>query len=95
MKSFCLGLYVLLFYFVEAASKEHMPYGSELTWVNVIIAIFLVIAFVITSNLSEKIRPETKGTSIIGIGVVFNVLAFALISTPSLSMMVSGGTTEK
>lgn len=95
MKSFCLGLYVLLFYFVQAASKEHMPFGSDLTWINVIIAILMVIAFVITSNLSEKIRPETKGASIIGIGVVFNIFAFALSSTPSLSMMVSGGTTEK
>ena len=95
MKSFCLGLYVLLFYFVQAASKEHMPYGSELTWINVIIAIIMVIAFVITSNLSEKIQPETKGTFIIATGVVFNILAFALSSTPSLSMMVSGGATEK
>ena len=95
MRSFCLSLYFLLFYFVQATSKEHMPFGSELTWINVIIAIFMVIAFVIPSNLSEKIRPETKGTFIITIGVVFNTLVFALSSTPSLSMMVSGGTTEK
>lgn len=95
MRSFCLGLYVLLFYFVQAASKEHMPFGSDLTWINVTIAIFMVIAFVIPSNSSEKIRPETKGTFIIATGVVFNTLAFALSSTPSLSMMVSGGTTEK
>jgi len=63
MKSFCLGLYVLLFYFVQAASKEHMPYGSELTWINVIIAIIMVIAFVITSNLSEKSNPKQKALS--------------------------------
>ncbi|RYH65591.1 MAG: hypothetical protein EON54_05600 [Alcaligenaceae bacterium] len=95
MKSFCLGLYVLLFYFVGAASKEHMPYGSELTWINVIIAIFMVIAFVLTSNLSEKIQPETKGTTFIAVGVAFNILVFAVSSSRSLSMMISGGTTEK
>lgn len=95
MKSFCLGLYILLFSFVEVASKEHMPFGSDLTWINVIIAIFMVIAFFIATNLSEKIQLETKGTALISVGVVFNILAFAVSSSRSLSMMISGGTTEK
>ncbi len=94
MKRVCVGLFFLLFFFVEAASENYLDSKARI-WINAIIAIVLVVVFVRATDLREKIQPETKGMLIISIGVVFTVLFYILGTSFWLSMMGSSKMAEQ